>query len=282
MLFRSGTATITLTVTDGGSLTGTSTFDVVVNPVNDAPSFTTLGNRSHAAGAVGPQNVAGFVATTNFGPGEGAQTVLGYTVAELSDPNGIVSAAAIANDGTLTYTLSGEGGVATIRATLRDSGGTANGGVDVSAPVDFTITAIAGADLSVAISDGVTTPLPGASVAYVVDVANAGPASVAGAAVVVTPSAALTGVTWTCTATPPVTCAHASGSGPINELATLAAGQSIHYTLSGTVTGASGSTVTTSAGVTAPGSVTEIGSGANNASDVDTVGVDALFKDGFE
>ena len=138
----SGTATITLTVTDGGSLTGTSNFDVVVNPVNDAPSFTVVGNRSHAAGTTGAQNVPAFVTATNFGPGEGAQSVLGYNVIEVSDPNGVVSAGAIANNGTLTYTLSGVSGVATLRATMQDSGGTANGGVDTSAPVDFTITVL--------------------------------------------------------------------------------------------------------------------------------------------
>jgi uncharacterized repeat protein (TIGR01451 family) len=278
----SGTATITLTVTDGGSLTGTSTFDVVVAAVNDAPSFTILGNRSHAAGAVGAQNVPAFVTATNFGPGENAQTVLGYTVTEQSDPNGIVSGAAIAANGTLTYTLSGQGGTATIRAVLQDSGGTANGGVDASAPVDFTITAIAGADLSVAINDGMQSPMAGATLAYVVDVANAGPATVNGATVVVTPPAALTGVTWTCTAVMPVACANASGTGPINELVTLAAGQTIRYTLSGTATGAQGTTLTTTATVTAPAAVTEIGSGANNASDVDTIGGDAVFKDSFE
>jgi len=55
-----------------------------------------------------------------------------------------VSGAAIANDGTLSYVLSGATGAATLRAVLRDSGGTANGGVDVSAPVDFSISVVMG------------------------------------------------------------------------------------------------------------------------------------------
>jgi hypothetical protein len=138
----SGTATITLTVTDGGALTATSTFDVVVAPVNDAPSFLILGDRTHVQGTPGLQTIAGFVTGTNFGPSESGQTVVGYTVSELSDPANAVSGAAISPAGVLTYTLAGTPGVATIRVTMQDSGGTANGGVDTSAPVDFTITTV--------------------------------------------------------------------------------------------------------------------------------------------
>lgn len=141
-----GTATITLTVTDGALQTGTSTFDVVVAPVNDAPNFTLTGTLTALAGASGVQTVPGFVTSLNLGPGEGSQTVVGYNVSEFSDPGNIVSAVSIAANGTLSYTLSGAAtGVATLRTVLQDSGGTANGGADTSAPVDFSLTIVADA-----------------------------------------------------------------------------------------------------------------------------------------
>lgn len=141
-----GTATITLTVTDAGTATATSTFDVVVAPINDAPTFTLQGNRNHFTGTTGLQTVAGYVTGVNLGPSEGSQTVVGYTVTEFSDTSNILSGAAIAPNGTLTYTLSGASGSATIRVTMQDSGGTTGGGVDTSAPVDFVI-AVVGDDV---------------------------------------------------------------------------------------------------------------------------------------
>ena len=137
---RFGTATITLTVTDGGAMTATATFDVIVAAVNDKPAFTLGVSPSHPGGSSGAQTSAGFVASTDLGPNEGAQTVIGYSVTETADPNGIVSGTAIAADGTLTYTLSGLSGTANLNATLQDSGGTANGGIDTSDPMSFTIT----------------------------------------------------------------------------------------------------------------------------------------------
>jgi len=108
----SGSATITLTVTDAGTAIGTATFDVNVNPVNDAPSFTVLGTQSPVAGTFGVQTASGFVTAVNLGPSESGQAVAEYVVAEISDPNGIVSAASLSNAGTLSYTLTGSGGTA--------------------------------------------------------------------------------------------------------------------------------------------------------------------------
>ncbi len=135
----SGSVIVTLTVRDGANAIANSTMNLTVNAVNDAPSFTVGSDSSHVAGVTGVQTRAGFVTSVNFGPNESSQAVSAYTVTETSDLNNIVSAAAIATNGTLTYTLSGAAGTATLEATLRDNGGTANGGVDTSAPVSFNI-----------------------------------------------------------------------------------------------------------------------------------------------
>ena len=50
---------------------------------------------------------------------------------------------AVAPNGTLSYTPVPDGnGVATVTVTAHDDGGTANGGVDTSAPQTFTITIV--------------------------------------------------------------------------------------------------------------------------------------------
>src|SRR5262249_26698434 len=63
-----------------------------------------------------------------------------------------------------------------------------------------TVTANRVADLSVTKTDGVDAILAGETNTYTITVANAGPTAVVGAGVSDTFPAALTGVTWTCTA----------------------------------------------------------------------------------
>jgi hypothetical protein len=61
-------------------------------------------------------------------------------------------APAVAADGTLTYTPTpGASGSATIGVTVRDSGGTANGGVDTSVVKMFTMTVRSGYRLNMPI-----------------------------------------------------------------------------------------------------------------------------------
>ncbi len=136
-----GTTQITLTVTDGDSNTAVDVVDVTVQPVNDAPSFTVGTLAPHSVANAGPVSQPGFVTGVSFGGGEN-QAVLGYQVAETSDPSNVVSGAAIATNGTLTYTLSGAPGTAQLSARVRDDGGTANGGVDLSGAVTFTVIVI--------------------------------------------------------------------------------------------------------------------------------------------
>ena len=85
---------------------------------------------------------------TGFSPGpanESEQTLAnpGYTVTVQAGKSALFSAApAIANNGTLTFTpaVGGLGGSAVITVVAQDSGGTANAGVNTSAPQTFTIT----------------------------------------------------------------------------------------------------------------------------------------------
>jgi VCBS repeat-containing protein len=117
-----------------------ATVTITVNPVNDAPSFTKGANQTVLEDAA-PQTVAGWATAISAGPtpDEASQT-LAFTTS--NDNNALFTVQpAIAPNGTLTYTPAANAfGVATVTVTLKDDGGTANAGVDTSAPQTFTIT----------------------------------------------------------------------------------------------------------------------------------------------
>jgi hypothetical protein len=142
-----GSATITITVQDSGGTdnsgvdTVTRSFSVTVTAVNDAPSFTAGANQTVTSSA-GPQTVSSWASGFSAGPAtEASQTLLDYTVVNNTAPELFAVAPAIDTSGTLTYTpKAGARGTATIGVVVRDSGGTANGGVDISTVRTFTIT----------------------------------------------------------------------------------------------------------------------------------------------
>ena len=133
-----GTATITVTVSDG-TATATRTFSVTVTPVNDAPNFV-VGDDVTVAEDSGSASVANFIKGVNAGPAnETGQTVSYLVVSET--PSLFAVQPQIAPDGTLTFTPApNASGTARIRVRAKDDGGTANGGVDLSAVQFFSIT----------------------------------------------------------------------------------------------------------------------------------------------
>ncbi|PAW84588.1 MAG: hypothetical protein B9S33_11330 [Pedosphaera sp. Tous-C6FEB] len=145
-----GTATVTVIARDNGGManggvdtSAAQTFTLTINAVNDAPAIAFATNNVVAPVNGGARTQAGFI--TSFTPGpadEAAQTVLGYTVTH--DNAALFTVApALAANGTLTFTLAAEAlGTATVTVRAQDSGGTANGGVDLSAPQTFTVTVV--------------------------------------------------------------------------------------------------------------------------------------------
>ena len=139
-----GTATLTITAQDnGGTANGGNdtsapqTSNVNVTAVNDAPSFVKGADQSVNEDAA-PQSVANWATAISAGPNEGTQTVAFHAAA--ADPSLFSAQPSVAPNGTLTYTVAANvSGSTTVSVYVQDDGGTANGGVDSSAPQTFTI-----------------------------------------------------------------------------------------------------------------------------------------------
>jgi len=136
-----GTDTVTLTA-DDGALTTQERFDITTEAANDAPSFTSGADQT-VTNDTSQQTVADFA--TGFAPGGGAdesgQTVAGYVVTVVSDPNGTLDGVYVATDGTLTYTPNESAeGTAAVDVAVQDDGGTGNGGTDTAPTQRFNVT----------------------------------------------------------------------------------------------------------------------------------------------
>jgi uncharacterized repeat protein (TIGR01451 family) len=129
---QSGSALITVTVTDGGTGTHTitRTFLVAVTAVNDPPTLATISDP--AAIPVGSAQQTVNLSGISEGPLETAQTL---TITAVSSnpsliPNPSISFTEGDATGSLAYTpVAGESGSALITVTVTDSGDTANGGL---------------------------------------------------------------------------------------------------------------------------------------------------------
>ncbi|GAB4212592.1 MAG: hypothetical protein OHK0022_48640 [Roseiflexaceae bacterium] len=142
--------TFTLEICDRGTPLNTSAcltqvVNVTVTAVNDAPSFTGGGDVPVPPALLledaGPQTIAGWATNISAGPADEAGQTLAFQVTNNTNPALFSTPPAIdATNGNLTFTTApNANGSATITIVLRDNGGTANGGVDVSAPYTFTI-----------------------------------------------------------------------------------------------------------------------------------------------
>ncbi len=152
-----GPANVTVSLRDnGGTLNGgintsaPSTFSIVVDPVNDPPTFvstvTTISSREDA----GPQSVL-WASNISAGPANEIGQTVAFTLETISttNPNLFVTAPSLdAATGLLTYQAApNANGVAVIRATLIDNGGIDNGfgggGVDrTSKTLTINVTAV--------------------------------------------------------------------------------------------------------------------------------------------
>jgi hypothetical protein len=141
-----GSATITINLKDnGGTANGgvdtspSQTFTITVNAVNDAPTFV-KGPDVTVNEDSGPRTVSSW-ATVSLGPSNESGQSSSSQITANSNPGLFSVLPAVSSFGTLAFTpAANANGSATITMVIKDTGGTANGGVDTSAPQTFTIT----------------------------------------------------------------------------------------------------------------------------------------------
>ena len=134
-----GEDSFTYTASDGTEDSNSATVSIIVNPVNDAPSFDSDGNVSVAedSGAYS----APWATAISKGPADESSQTLAFQVTNNTNPALFSAKPSIAANGTLRFTpAANASGSADITVVLRDNGGTARGGVNTSEPVTFTIT----------------------------------------------------------------------------------------------------------------------------------------------
>ena len=139
-----GSANITVELMDdGGTADGgidtsaPASFTITVTAVNDAPSFTPGPDQTVLENA-SAQTVVGWATAISTGPADEAGQMVSFAVVANDNPGLFSAAPAIAANGTLSYTPAASG-TANLTVELMDDGGTADGGVDTSAPVSFAI-----------------------------------------------------------------------------------------------------------------------------------------------
>lgn len=134
-----GAAVITVSAHDNQFRTTRVALALTILPVNDPPAFT-KGPSLSAREDAGPQSVAGWATNLSRGPADEAGQTLSFETFANSNSTLFAAGPAVASNGTLTYTpAANRNGLATLSLRLRDSGGTANGGQNLSAVQTFTI-----------------------------------------------------------------------------------------------------------------------------------------------
>ena len=142
---QSGSTGITLIVSDGNGGTASTTFLVNVAAVNDAPTFT-KGLDQTVIEDADTQSVAGWATAISTGPADESAQAFNFIAS--SDNNALFAAPpTVAADGTLSYRPAANvSGSAIVSVSMKDIGGTANGGADTSAVQAFRITVLAAND----------------------------------------------------------------------------------------------------------------------------------------
>ncbi|MEZ4701930.1 MAG: Ig-like domain-containing protein [Rhodothermales bacterium] len=133
-----GSGTPTVRATDTGGPSSTPAFTVTVTAVNDAPSFV-KGPDQTVSESGPPVSIPNWATNISAGPANESSQTLTFSTSNTN--NALFTAQpAVSSTGTLTFNLANNAsGSATVTVTLADNGGTANGGVDTSAPQTFVI-----------------------------------------------------------------------------------------------------------------------------------------------
>ena len=164
----------------GTDTSGTLSYTITIDAVNDAPGFSASSPAAVNEDA-GAQVLAGWAGSFSAGPGnESTQTLVSYNVSNISNAALFGTAPSVNSSGDLSFTpATDQFGTSTFDVTVTDSGGTPNGGADTSAVQTFTITVNPVNDAPTATGSSPTTVLEDAGLQVVTGWAGfiAGPAN---------------------------------------------------------------------------------------------------------
>ncbi len=163
----------------------------------------------------------------------------------------------------LTATLTADGYQGSLTASNRQPVNFSEIETILDAPVDLGIA-----------KSGSTTAVAGGPISYTIVVTNPGPIPVVNATVTDTFPSALSGVTWTCTASAGSSCT-SGGSGNILEQVTLAAGGSVTFNVTATLAPSAMSSVSNTATVAPPAGSPETNGTDNTSTFATTVTTEA-------
>lgn len=273
------TATDTDTLTPRGDLEITKT-DGQASEVPGTPVTYTI-----VATNPGPSTVAGAAVADTFpaaitGVTWTCAASAGSTCSAPSGAGNIATAVTLLPAGTATFTATGTisaaaTGTLANTATIAAPGGFTDPNPANNSATD-TDTLTPTADLGVTKTDGQASAVPGTAVTYTITVSNAGP-SVSGAATVTDNfPAALTGATWSCSASGGASCP-ASGAGNIAAAVTLPPAGAVTFTATATIAPTATGTLANTASAAVPGGVTDPAAANNSATDSDTLTPQADF-----
>ena len=190
---------------------------IVVLPVNDAPSFNAGSGRAHTVREAGGFTVNGWAQSVSAGPLDEVRTQsVAFEARVVDDPAGVVTGVTVDSDGMLNYTLSGRRGVSEWAISLHDSGGNTDGGQDSSVPQTVRIGVGQFTDLAVKVLRPLSDQLGGME-SYQILVLNVGKIDVSGARVVDLFGETSADGSWQCVGIDGGECGAASGAGFIDS-----------------------------------------------------------------
>jgi uncharacterized repeat protein (TIGR01451 family) len=263
------TATDSDTLTPQANLSITKT-DGVATSTPGLPAIYTI-----TASNAGPSNAPAATVIDTFPPGlTCAWTCVGAggATCPASGSGNIANAVGLPAGGTVTYTASCA--VPSAASGLLTNTATVSPGAGVTDPqlADNTATDVDNllgqANLAISLNDGVSSAPAGGSTLYTLVASNGGPSDVP--AVVTDNFPAALDCIWTCAAASGSSCT-AAGTGSIVDTIELAAGSSVVYTASCSISAGATGLLTNIATVAPLGGMTDPVPGNNTASDIDGV-----------
>ncbi len=133
-----GNDSFTYVANDGQVNSLPATVSLVVDPVNDAPSFTSGGNVTVLEDSAAYS--AAWASAISSGPSDESGQLVSFNIVTVSNATLFSAAPVLDAAGNLSFTAAADAaGTSTVTVNIMDDGGTANGGVDTSANITFDI-----------------------------------------------------------------------------------------------------------------------------------------------